>query len=179
MPGTYRVGAPFGAPFEFTAASAWRVDTLKAGEYTMADRSGNGTVVVDVIDNVFGDPCQDATPLASPVPRTVDGIVAALGAMKDFTVSSIADVTIRGHPGKEFDLANTVSDPAACANGSLIPIWSYQGGGKSSTNPGATEHLIVLDVAGTPVGLSWGPGQNPTAAYRLEVETMVRTLDFQ
>jgi hypothetical protein len=176
-PGTYRVGAPFGLPIRFTIPSLWTVEKLAAGEYTMingADQSGS--VVIDLIDDVFADPCHsNGGPLNPPVQKDVDSIVTALSNMVDFRVSQITDIVIDGHGGKEFDLSNSL-DPATatCDGGLLIPLWTVKGGDKTSTNPGATEHIAVIDVGGTPVLLGW----SANAAVRPEVEQVVKSLVF-
>lgn len=177
--GEYRVGPPFGVPFAFTTESSWTANVLGPGEYIMVNTATEDPyVLVDIVDGIFADPCQDATPLASPVPRTIDGIIAGLDAMKDFSVDNAVDIQIDGHPGKEFDLTNTIPETATCANGNLLPIWTYPGG-KTSTNPGLLEHIILLDVDGTPVAISWGAGPSPTDAFRQEIDRLIRRLDFE
>jgi hypothetical protein len=85
-------------------------------------------------------------------------------------------VVIDGHDGKEFDLTNTL-DPAtaACDGGQMIPLWTFVGGGRTETNPGLKEHLILLDVGGSPVAINWGAEESSSA----EVDRIVRTLDFE
>lgn len=174
---TYRVGTPFGLPFQLTPAEDWRVDRLVTGEFIMySDPDREAYVLVDLIEDVSTDPCHDTTePVASPRPSSVDEIVGALGAMESFTVGETTDIEIDGHAGKEFDLSNSLDpDTAACEGEMLIPIWTYRGGAKTSTNPGTTgEHIAVIDVDGTLVAIGW------TSTPGGPADQLVRNLDFE
>ena len=175
--GSYRVGLPFELPFRFSITSDWRIDGLATGDFVMVSLPAeDGYMSIDLIEDVHTDPCRsNSAPLASPRPATVDEIMAALGAMEGFTVSNVTDIVIDGYAGKEFDLSNSL-DPAtaACDAGGLIPVWTYRGGGETSTNPGSiVEHGAIVDVNGTLVGLGWTNTPNGPA------DRLVRSLDFE
>ena len=73
-PGTYRVADTFGAPFEITVPVYWRLKALTASDvqfaYTVDGENHPAWVVVDLVDNVFEDPCHSAGgPADPPVPR--------------------------------------------------------------------------------------------------------------
>jgi hypothetical protein len=180
-PGAYRSGL-FLAPFAFNTASNWTVDALSAAEFRMhGGADDSGYVEVDLIADVFADPCHangKGGPRPSPAVRTVDGIVAALAEMKGFAVSGTKDIVIDGHAGKEFDLSNSLDTATpACDGGGLIPIWTKKelGRGRTSTNPGSTDHIAIIDVGGEPIGIGWAG----SASIFPEVDTLVRAIDFE
>ena len=179
-PGNYRV-APIGLPFRFTITEDWTVDKIGGGEYAMisgVDRSHG--LAVDLPETFYTDPCHGYTgPVASPVPATVDGIVAALAHLRNFTVGPTAVITIDGHPGKEFDLSNSWDQATStCETGQLMPLWTLKGGGTTATNPGATEHLAVIIVGGIPVIIGWTNAEGISKSDN-SVDVTVGTLRFE
>ena len=175
-PGSYRVSLPFELPFRFSSTSTWRIDSLSTGDYVMIpEPAEDGYLTVDLIEDVFTDPCRsDTTPLASPRPSTVDEYVAAFGAMEGFTLTNVTDIVIGGHAGKEFDASNSLDpETAGCDGGGLIPVWTMRGGRQTSTNPGATgDHIAIIDVDGTPVAVGWSPTND-------QADQLARSLDFE
>lgn len=174
--GDYRVAGPFGQPFRITLTSPWTLARVAAGEAGFT--SGSGNLSVNLIENVYDDPCQSGGgPLATPGLSNVDDVIAALDAMTGFSVGATTDITIGGHAGKEFDLTNSL-DPATanCVGGDLIPLWTQRGSSDvTSTNPGLTEHAAVIDVGGAPVVLGWSSNE----AGQQEVDEMVQSLEFE
>jgi hypothetical protein len=174
--GRYRVGLPFDLPLRFSTTSDWRVGSLSTGDFIMIREPAEvGYLSIDLIEDVVTDPCRsDTAPLASPRPSTVDEYLAALGAMERFTVTNVTDIVIDGHAGKEFDLSNSLDpETSACDGGALIPVWTYRGGGQTSTNPGSTdEHGAIIDVDGTLFGLGW-------TATDAQADQLARGLDFE
>ena len=107
-PGTYRVADPFGVPFEITLPANWQLKTLKEGDtefaMTLDGESYPAWIVVDLIENVFADPCKSASgPIEPPVAADVGSIARALTRMAGYKAGPVADVEIGGHTGKSDD----------------------------------------------------------------------------
>jgi len=156
-PAGYRVGEPFAVPFTVTFAAPWIMKSHERGDVSFVrarPATAAAWLTVDLVDDVFADPCHEAAPAAPPVPRTVDGIVGALTRMVGFTAGPVTDVVVGGYAGKAMVLTNTVeTDTAECIGGPMLPLWTISGGGAAATNGGATEQVWVIDVAGTTVVL--------------------------
>ena len=153
--GTYQVGKPFAAPFTIALPAGWSIGSLVQGDVSFGGPPGNdaGWLVVEVVENVYTDPCQSGSgPMDPPVDPTVDGIVGALTKMVGFNAGPVTDVVVGKHAGKAFDLDNGIdTNHAACYGVQMLPLWTYVGGGEAATNGGARERIWVLDVEGTPV----------------------------
>ena len=156
-PADYRVGEPFAVPFTVTVGAPWIMKSLARGDTSFVrakPAAAAAWLTVDLVDDVFTDPCHESAPAAPAVPKTVDGIVGALTQMVGFTSGPITDVVIGGYAGKAMVLTNTVeTDTADCVGGPMLPLWTISGGGAAATNGGATEQVWVIDVAGTTVVL--------------------------
>ena len=156
-PADYRVGEPFAVPFTVTVGAPWIIKSLARGDTSFVrakPAAAAAWLTVDLVDDVFADPCHGSAPAAPAVPKTVDGIVGALTQMVGFTSGPITDVVIGGYAGKAMVLTNTVeTDTADCVGGPMLPLWTISGGGAAATNGGATEQVWVIDVAGTTVVL--------------------------
>jgi hypothetical protein len=170
--GTYQVQAPFGKPFTITLADPWTLKSLAEGDITFSKSTpANGTAWfrVNLIENVFADPCHSASgPISPPVPSTVDGVVTALANMPGFNTTPALDVAVGGFAGKGFDISNSIkTDTAGCSGGQMLPLWTFRGGASSAaTNGGARAQMWVLDVGGTPVVIDGGvPVQPPAEGY--------------
>ena len=156
--GTYRIAEPFGVPSTVTVPTAWSLGSLGPGKFDLATADGSSSIAIELIENVFADPCHSmGGRVEPPVRSTVDAIVAALGGMTGFRASSVSDVAVDGHGGKAFDLANGIdTERGGCYDPQLLPLWTYRGGGEEFTVGGSTERLWVIDVEGTPVLLAPG-----------------------
>ena len=56
--GTYSVASPFSAPFTVTFPASWTPSALVSGDVNMS--TAGSSIAVDLVDNVFADPCQSA-----------------------------------------------------------------------------------------------------------------------
>ena len=160
--GTYRVAAPFNVPFSMTVPLGWSLKSLAEGDVTFlntAVNDGNGAawISLDLVENVFADPCHtEGGPIKPPVPSTVDGVVTALTRMVGFSAGPVSDVVVGGYAGKVVELTNAINtDTAGCTGNApgMLPMFTSRGGGRGATNggpnDGAREHILVIDVAGT------------------------------
>jgi hypothetical protein len=146
--GTYYVDDPFQVPITFQLPDGWVV-----GEYNRAGSfldlsSGfdpSGELTIQVVDNVFVDPCDPAAgPLEPPVGPSVDDLARALASLPNVDATAAVDVTVDGHAGKQLELTQAPGTAAACDG---IALWT------SSTrilNMGAEEifEVLILDADG-------------------------------
>ena len=97
-PADYRVGEPFAVPFTVTVGAPWIMKSLARGDTSFVrakPAAAAAWLTVDLVDDVFTDPCHESAPAAPAVPKTVDGIVGALTQMVGFTSGPITDVVDR------------------------------------------------------------------------------------
>jgi hypothetical protein len=170
--GAYRVAAPFAVPLTITIPQGWTLKSLVEGDVSLTG-PGDGApwVVIELVDNVFADPCDSAGgPIDPPISPTVDGIIAALANMVGFQVGPVSEVVVGTHTGKAFDLTNDVDTATAdCDGGPMLPLWTYRGGGESATNGGLLERIWVVDVDGTAVVIDRGG---------IDVDPIATSLEF-
>ena len=188
-PGTYRVGDPFAKPFAITVPSTWVPKALVPGDVEFAKphptdgESWPAWIVIDRVESVFADPCRDGGPISPPVPSTVDGLVAALTRLVGVPAGPVTDVVIDGHPGKTFVLTNAIDgEGAGCSGGAMLSLWTFKGAsgtGKAATPGGATDHIWVIDVDGTPIVIDGETFPNTPSGYVQELEQIVQGLDFE
>ena len=154
--GTYQVGDPFGIPTTITIPEGWKLDDVDQGRVYFS--SADPWIVIDILENVFADPCQSAGgPIQPPVAPTVDAIVASLTGMTGFTAGPVSDLDLGEHAGKAFDLQNAINTGSArCYQIDLLPMWTSRGGNEEWTIGGFKEHMWVVDVDGTPVVMDRG-----------------------
>lgn len=172
--GRYRVAAPFAVPLSITIPQEWTLKSLVEGDVSFTG-PGDGApwVVIELVDNVFADPCDSAGgPIDPPISPTVDGIVAALTTMVGFQIGPVSEVVVGTRAGKAFDLTNDVDTATAdCDGGPMLPLWTYRGGGQSATNGGLLERIWVVDVDGTTVVVDRGGTNVDAVATSLEFGT--------
>lgn len=179
--GTYRLGDPFGAPFAITVPATWRLKTLAPADVqfsiTQDGESYPAWIVVDLVENVFADPCKPGGgPKDPPVAANVDAIVEALTHMAGYTAGPVTNVTLGAHQGKAVEIMNS----AACSTDDMLPMWTNKGGGggASPANLHATEQLWVLDVNGTPVIVDGETFDGTPAALRDAIKPIIETIAF-
>jgi len=184
--GTYRVGDAFAVPFSITIASDWTVWSIAKGDVSMAkvvpETPDERPVwfTVDIVENVYTDPCKGRTPAKPAVPLTVSQVVTALSHMKGFKAGHVSDVMVGGHAGKAVELTNSIdTNVDGCTGGGNLPLWTIQGGGNAATNDAGRERITVVDVSGTPVVIDGTilPGAPANAAA--EIDAIVHAILFQ
>lgn len=185
-PGTYRVDDTFGAPFEITVPVYWRLKALTASDvefaYTLDGENHPAWVVVDLVDNVFEDPCHSGGgPADPPAPRTVDGVVDALTSMAGFEAGPVTDVSVDGLAGKAVDLVNAIDTATAACDGAMLPMWTNKGGGGGSTpvDGRAREQIRVVDVDGSPVIVDGETFVDTTSSLQDETRQVLESIRFQ
>ena len=127
--GTYRIGAPFGVPTTITVPEGWELRNVDQGDITMG--SGDTWIVIDIVENVFADPCESrGGPIDPPVSANIDAVVEALVSMKGFTAGPVSDVKLGSHRGKAFELTNSINTQnvdcygVACSTSGRIAVAS-------------------------------------------------------
>ena len=136
-------------------------------------------LVVDLVENVFADPCHATEPSDPPVDRTVPGVVAALTRMSGYEAGPVTDVTVGGHAGKAVEITNTIdTETAGCVGQKMLPMWTFEDG-EAATNGGATEQLWVIDVDGRPVIIDGETFAETPEASKGEIRTIVSSIAFE
>ncbi len=183
--GVHRTGKPFGAPFAITLPGAWQLRGLEAGDAQFAATTDGSHfpawIVLDLIENVFADPCHSADgPMDPPVAHDVAAIVDALTKVQGFDAGPVADTSLGGFSGKTLELTNAIdTDTAGCTGGQMLPIWTFKGGSQAATNGHAREQLWVLDVDGTPVIIDGETFDNTPLSLRDAIQPIVETIRFE
>ena len=154
--GTYQVGDPFGVPTTIQVPGGWKLDNLDQGDIYLS--SADAWIVIDILENLFADPCQSSGgPIQPPVPPTVDAIVAGFQGMTGFTAGPVSDLAVGARAGKAFDLQNAIHTGSAdCYQIDLLPMWTNRAGSEQWTVGGSREQMWVIDVEGTPVVVDRG-----------------------
>ena len=154
--GTYQVGGPFGVPTTITVPAGWELHNVDEGDVYFS--GGGSWIVIDLLENVFADPCQSAGgPSQPPVAPTVDAIGAALAGMTGFTAGPMSDLALGNHTGKAFDLQNAIrTERANCYQIDRLPMWTNRAGTEQWTIGGSREQMWVVDVEGTPIVVDRG-----------------------
>lgn len=182
-PGTYRVSGPVGVPFQIAFPTQWTLKTFAPADVQFLNTAVNGGdgaawVVVDLVDQVFADPCNLTGGTVKPDPWTVDGIVTALTHMVGFTAGAVSDASLGAYNGKSVVLTNSVdTDAAGCTDGGMLHMWTFNGG-SSGTNGLARDKVWVIDVRGTLVLVDketfpWTP-----AGSLIELDQVVESIAF-
>jgi hypothetical protein len=141
-PGTFRLtdGFPVAATIELPAG--WGECMNGPLEQSVCGPSET-EISFMIIDNVVADPCVDAG-LSPPVGPSVDDLVAGISGLNGFTASPPIDVTVDGHPAKEF----TVTAPAS----TQCSLFTWMGPDRTNgVGPAEANRIRVVDVDGTRV----------------------------
>lgn len=188
--GRYSVTEPYAVPFSLTVPSGWTLKTLTSGDAQFLNTGVNGGdgaawIVVDIVDNVFADPCHaNNGPIQPRIPPTVDAIVSALTGMVGFSAGPITDVVVGDHAGKVVELTNAIdTDAETCSGGAMLQMWTTNGGQNGATNggpnDGATDRLWVIDVGGTPVIINGETFSETPDTSRAVIEQIVQSMTFE
>ena len=181
-PGTYRVEDTFAKPFTFAIETAWILEFLETDVVSLnrADDPGADWLDIQLIDNVYTDPC--AGELSDPpVPKTHDGLIRALSAMVGFEAGPITDVTVGGRAGSHVVVMNAMDgDADGCVTGNSIPIYTTMDNPDDSiTNGNSRDEFWIVDVDGSPVILHGLITRSSNEAADIaETEKIVETITF-
>lgn len=184
--GTYRVGDAFAVPFSITIASDWTVWSVAKGDVSMAkvvpETPDERPVwfTVDLIDNVYLDPCKGTAPAKPAVALTVAQVVTALTHMKGFKAGPVTEVMVGGHAGKAVELTNAIDTTAdSCTGGGNLPMWTIRGGGYAATNDGGRDRITVVDVGGDPVVIDGTILQGAPGSAAAEIDGIIHAMVFK
>ena len=99
-PGRYQLasGFPVGVSFDVPAGTV----PCSHGPLEQA-LCGQAELSFLFVENVVADPCSE-TLLDPPVGPTVDDLVEAVSNLKGFTATAPVDVTVGGHPARQFEV---------------------------------------------------------------------------
>ena len=137
-PGTYHLTEDFPVATTVEVPAGWSACSMGPLEQGVC---GDGGIAFMVIDNVVADPCEDVG-LEPPVGPSVDDLVSAISGLKGFTATPAIDITVDGHPGKEF----TVTAP----DSSLCGLYTWMGPDRTNgVGLGEANRIRIVDVDGT------------------------------
>lgn len=180
-PGTYRIGAPFTVPFTITFPTSWtlKTNTGPSVNFTKTLTEGAAWVSVDVIRNVFVDPCHTDKGVRSPAPRTIAEVATAITQMAGFEAGPVSDVTLNGYGAKALTITNAIDTASAgCSGGPMLPLWTFSGSDGAATNGLATEQVWVVEVRGDLVVIDGESFPTTTTDAVAEIEAVVATIQF-
>jgi hypothetical protein len=181
-PGTYRVGAGFPAPFDFTITDTW--ETWDAGRDLVRiwkpSRTASGVpdgtfsaiLSFEIVKNTYADPCLAV--LSPQIGGGVNDLVSALTNRPGFVAGPVTDVSVDGYTGKSFEL-DKIPDPSGrdCSDPG---DWLWVSNGPVSFgNNGAHMIITALDVNGTRVvvlAVLYGGDEQ-------EIHEIIDSIDFE
>jgi hypothetical protein len=183
---TYRVAEPFGEQFTITLPGEWSLSTLD--QATVRLRAGSGLafrdayLAIELIENVIADVCYNDEPMDPAGPSTVDGYVAALTNVVNFTAGPVSVIRFGGYVGKTFILTNTVDHVTVrdCDDGAFH-LWTIRGGGVGEIlyGGGTTQQISVIDVAGTTVLIHGQILPTASAPMKAEIQGIIESIRFE
>ena len=144
--GTYTLGPSFPVSTSFVVPAGW---LTCANNAELLCRDGVGVVNIDIVTNVFADPCDETTLRDPSVGPTVDDLVTAISSLPWSAVTPPTDVTLDGIRGKEFEV--TAPARSQCAGTDDFSAWETTIGRRATVSPGERMRLRILDVQGTRV----------------------------
>jgi hypothetical protein len=175
-PGSYSLsGFPVGISFEVPAG--WVGCSVSFVEQGVCHQSTEPPTALAflIVDNVVADPCSPGEEgLDPPVGPSVDDLVTAISGLDGFEATAPLDVSIDGHPGKEFTV--TAPNDATCA----LKTWATS----NRTNgvaAGEVNILQILDVNGTRVMISgaYHPGAAAAAEELAALQQVMASVRIQ
>jgi sugar lactone lactonase YvrE len=184
---TTRAFDQFAVPFTLDLPATWHVEDQGLGIVSVGENQPEGGgapiwILATIVENVFTDPCHPSTTaMDPPLGPGVDDLVEAMTHLVGFRAGPVTDVELDGHPGKVFDLENSL-DPSRCEGDPWLPQMTYERvpGFIDQRGPGGEFHqkVYVLDVDGRRVLVeSWSFGDT-TRENVVEVDEVLRTIDF-
>ncbi len=122
--------------------------------------------------------------MSPPVGPTVDDLTEVLTHAVGMRAGPVTDVTLDGHPGKQFLLDNNI-DVTTCTDDPWLPQWTYdaaRSGAVKETSgenlAGAEQLITILDVDGTRVMIvAWTIGSLRDEVA--ETRQVMDSIDFQ
>jgi hypothetical protein len=159
-PGSYSLsGFPVGISFEVPAGwVACSESAVEQGVCHLPADAAETAVSFLIVDNVVSDPCSEGEEgLDPPVGPSVDDLVAAISGLDGFESTAPLDVSVDGHPGKEFTV--TAPNDATCA----LKTWATSNR-TNGVGAGEINILQILDVNGTRVMISGAYHRGSSAA---------------
>ena len=142
-PGTFRLTDAFPVPVSVELPADWVECSNGPFEQVVCGPSGLEEVSFMVVDNVVANPCADVG-LEPPVGPSVDDLVSAISGLEGFRATPPVDVTVDGHPGKEF----TVTAPV----NSQCEQLTWMGPDRTNgVGPGEANRIRIVNVDGTRV----------------------------
>jgi len=155
--GTYDMGL-FNLPvsIRFVVPAGW-LSCANNAELLCRD-GGGGVVNIDIVTDVFANPCDETTGRDPSLGPTVDDLVTAISGLPWSTVTQPTDVTVDGTHGKEFEV--TAPARSQCVGRDDFSAWVTTLGRRATVSPGERMRLRILNAQGTRVVIagSYGPG---------------------
>jgi hypothetical protein len=145
--GHYVTDSRFLVPISFTVPPAWEGDVWSP--YGMSlNRIGGPSLSVEMVSNVFKDPCHQEQGVLSPVPgRAPADLANAIAHMPGVTVTGPGDGTIAGLPAQELTLKVPDSlsgcNPDSAGN---YRLWQDTDGGSSWGWPADSARIWITEA---------------------------------
>ena len=182
-PGPVILDGAFPLAVEFIVPTGWAANASDelADEVDFSKVRGDSTpawVSFSLVENVFPDPCHPVE-MDPPLGPTVDDLVNALTGMAGVDSGTVSDVEVDGHPGKQFDLATTVTPAeAGCDDEVWLSLWTGTDGFLARV-PGPTNmRVTVVDVDGTRLMIST-QSWDTTAEETAEANAVIDSVRFR
>jgi hypothetical protein len=168
--GPYQLGEAFPVPLAFDLPSGLE-SCGDAGERVVCLPSAIGVSFL-TIENVVVDPCDPSDELRDPpVGPSVDDLVTAIRELPGFQASSVADVTVDGYAGKEFEVTAPVNP--GCGLATWASPGRVNGVGEAETN-----RIRIVDVDGTRVAIFLAYFPSTPHADVIQLQEIVDSVRF-
>jgi len=172
-PGTYFLAPGFPVVATIDVPEGWTncpENPLEQGICAqLGSLAGPARVGLTAVTNVVANPCADLG-LDPPVGPSVDDLVAAIRGLSGFQSTDPVDITVDGHPGKEF----TVTAPGLA----ICDLHTWMTDTRTNiVGGGEVNRVRIVDVDGTRVmvGAAWHPGEEDLLP---EIQTILDSVRF-
>jgi hypothetical protein len=150
--------------------------------YAPGSGPGDVALIPWTVSHVYGDACHWQGTLVD-AGSTVDELIGALRAQTSRDTSTPTDVVLGGRPSKQVVMTTPASvDPATCDSG-VLRFWPDAGpredGGLCCTNPGSTDVVSVVVVAGERLVVVARHQSDSLPADLSELDGVVASLRFE
>jgi hypothetical protein len=180
-PGSYLIGDPFPVHLTMDLGEKWGVwgsvasDVAAVYQETPDPPDGRGIIVV-LVDNLYADPCNQASSqLDPPLGPTVDDLASALASQPSTEASEPIDVTLDGYSGKYVEY--TMTGITEECPGGLIRWPSSQG--PRQALDGEHDQVWILDVDGVRLVIDAFSFRGTPAAAMTEVRQIVESMQIE
>jgi hypothetical protein len=181
LPGSYLIGDPFPVHVTVDLGENWGVwgsvapDVAAVYQETPDVPDGRGFIVV-LVDNLYSDPCDQASGLMDPpLGPTVDDLASALANQPSTDASEPIDVTIDGYSGKYLEYTMT-GITEECPGG--LVRWPSSQGPRQALD-GEHDQVWILDVERVRLVIDAFSFRGTPAAAMTELRQIVESMQIE